>query len=157
VRVFRMIPGLENASFIHLGSVHRNTFLNAKKLLNADFSSRQFPELSFAGQITGVEGYTESAAMGLYVGLQVLRKLKNLDPLIFPVETGMGALVNYVMTSDRPSPSNINFGLLPAPVLTKEQRRHRKGRKKLKKTIVAKRAREVFEASVAPLVQEALQ
>lgn len=156
VRVFRMIPGLENASFIHLGSVHRNTFLNAKKLLNNDFSCRQFPELSFAGQITGVEGYTESAAMGLYVGFQVLRKLKNLEPLVFPVETGMGALVNYVMTSERPSPSNINFGLLPAPLLTKEQRRHRKGRKKLKKAIVAKRAREVFEQSVAPQVQEVL-
>lgn len=154
VRVFRMIPGLEEASFIHLGSVHRNTFLNARKLLNPDFSTRQFPELSFAGQITGVEGYTESAAMGLYVGFQVLRKLKGQEPLIWPVETGIGALVNYVMTSERPSPSNINFGLLPAPQLTKEQRRHRKGRKKIKKAIVAKRAREVFDATIAPLCHE---
>ena len=69
VRVFQMIPGFENASFPHLGSVHRNTFLNARKLLNHDMSSKEFPRLYFAGQITGVEGYTESAAMGLYVGV----------------------------------------------------------------------------------------
>lgn len=145
VRVFRMIPGLENASFLHLGSVHRNTFLNSAKLLNFDFSSKKFPHLSFAGQITGVEGYTESASMGLYVASQVLRKIHQLEPIEWPLETGIGALVNYVMTSVKPSPSNINFGLLPAVALTKEQRRKRKGRKKLKKELASQRARECFE------------
>ncbi len=144
IRVFRMIPGLENASFLHLGSVHRNTFLNSAKLLNFDFSSKEHPNIYFAGQITGVEGYTESASMGLYVASQVLRKIHGLGPIEWPKETGIGALVNYVMTSVKPSPSNINFGLLPAVPLTKEQRRHRKGRKKLKKQLASERAREVF-------------
>lgn len=145
VRVFRMIPGLEEASFFHLGSVHRNTFLNAKKLLNSDLSSKEFPNLYFAGQITGVEGYTESASMGLYVAWQLYRRILGKEVVDWPVETGMGALVNYIMTSDKPSPSNINFGLLPPVTLNKEQRRDRKGRKKVKKALAAQRAQEVFK------------
>lgn len=144
-RVFRLIPGLENAQFLHLGSVHRNTFLNSAKLLNFDFSSKEFPKMFFAGQISGVEGYTESAAMGLYVAFQIMRRLTGKESVRFPVETGMGALVNYVMTSSKPSPSNINFGLLPPVSLSKEQRKFRKGRKKIKKELAAKRAREVFD------------
>lgn len=142
VRVFRMIPGLENASFIHLGSCHRNSFLNARKLLNNDLSSKKHPELYFAGQITGVEGYTESASMGLYVAYQVLRRIKGEEPVAFPVETAMGALVNYIMTIEKPCPSNINFGLLPTIELTKEQRKG--DRKRIKKEIVSKRAHDVF-------------
>lgn len=145
VRVFRMIPGLENASFIHLGSCHRNSFLNARKLLDGTMASQQFPQVHFAGQITGVEGYTESAAMGLYVAHQVWRKLQGQAPLVWPIETAMGALVNYVMTVEKPTPSNINFGLLPSIELTKEQRRT-KDKKKTRKTLVAGRAREVFQA-----------
>ncbi len=145
VRVFRMIPGLENASFLHLGSVHRNTFLNSAKLLNFDLSSKQYPHLYFAGQITGVEGYTESASIGLYVASQVLRKIHHLEAIEWPKETGIGALINYVMTCEKPSPSNINFGLLPTVTLSKEQRRKRKGRKRLKKELASQRAREVFE------------
>lgn len=144
-RVFRMLPGFENAEFIHLGSVHRNTFLNSRKHLNWDMSSKDFPELYFAGQITGVEGYTESAASGLYVAQQLLRKINKTEMIKWPVETGIGALINYIMTAQRPSPSNINFGLIPPVALTKEQRRFRKGRKKLKKELVSKRAREVFD------------
>ena len=83
--------------------------------------------------------------MGLYVASQVLRKIHQLEPIEWPLETGIGALVNYVMTSVKPSPSNINFGLLPAVALTKEQRRKRKGRKKLKKELASQRARECFE------------
>ncbi len=116
-RVFRLIPGFENAEFIHLGSVHRNTYLNSAKILNFDFSCKKYPEIYLAGQITGVEGYTESAAMGQYVGLQILRKLKNLEVKPFPVNLCIGALVNYVMTWEKPTPSNINFGLLPAVIL----------------------------------------
>lgn len=145
VRVFRLIPGLEEASFIHLGSCHRNSFLNSRQLLDHSMCSKQFPALHFAGQITGVEGYTESAAMGLYVAHQVWRKLQGMTPVNWPKETAIGALVNYVMTVEKPTPSNINFGLLPSIELTKEQRRM-KDKKKTRKTLVAQRAREVFQA-----------
>ncbi|MBT3586747.1 MAG: methylenetetrahydrofolate--tRNA-(uracil(54)-C(5))-methyltransferase (FADH(2)-oxidizing) TrmFO [Halobacteriovoraceae bacterium] len=145
VRVFRKIPGFEEASFIHLGSVHRNSFLNAKKLLRRDLSSREFPQLYFAGQITGVEGYTESAAMGLYAASQIWRKISGKTPLEWPVETGIGALLNYIMTNNKPSPSNINHGLLPPVTLTKEERKNRKTRKKIKKGKVAARARLAFD------------
>ena len=148
VRVFKMIPGFENASFIHLGSVHRNSFLNSAKLLRHDLSSREFPKLSFAGQITGVEGYTESASMGLYVGLQVMRKLQGLEAISFPETTAIGALINYIMTAPKPVPSNINFGLMPTIELTKEQRKNKK-RKKLKKELASQRAKEVFDALAA--------
>lgn len=150
VRVFRMIPGLEEASFIHLGSVHRNSYLNARTLLNNDLSMKTKPNVFFAGQITGVEGYTESASMGIYAALQVFRKIQNKEPAVFPVQTGMGCLVNYIMTCQKPTPSNINFGLLPTLELTKEQRRN-KNRKKIKKELVAIKAREVFEQFLSEL------
>lgn len=143
VRVFRMIPGFENASFIHLGSVHRNSFLNAKKVFNWDLSTQKFPEIFFAGQITGVEGYTESAAVGLYVAQQILRRYANKDFIQWPVETCLGSLINYIMTADRPSPSNVNFGLMPSIALTKEQRRSR-DKKKIRKQLVSAKAQEVF-------------
>jgi methylenetetrahydrofolate--tRNA-(uracil-5-)-methyltransferase len=145
VRVFKMIPGFENASFIHLGSVHRNTFLNAKKLLNFDLSSKTMPFVSFAGQMTGVEGYTESASIGLYVAFQVWRKLSGLKSIEWPKETCIGALVNYLMTQEKPTPSNINFGLLPMIELSPEQRKSGP-RKKTRKTLVAKKAQEVFQS-----------
>ncbi len=143
LRVFRTIPGFQEASFIHLGSVHRNSFLNARKLLNFDLSAKEHPEVFFAGQITGVEGYTESASMGLYVGFQVLRKLQGKESLQWPVETAFGALVNYLMTVPKPVPSNINFGLLPTVKLNRDQRKSR-DRKKIKKQLVADKALETF-------------
>jgi methylenetetrahydrofolate--tRNA-(uracil-5-)-methyltransferase len=123
VRVFKKLPGFEKAIFNHLGSVHRNTFINSKTLLNWDMSSKKHPQVYFAGQITGVEGYTESAASGLYVAFQVLRKLKGLPGFKFSEDTGLGALIHYLMTAEKPVPSNINFGLfeaLPKKVLKKE-------------------------------------
>jgi methylenetetrahydrofolate--tRNA-(uracil-5-)-methyltransferase len=153
VRIFRKIPGFQEATFIHLGSVHRNSFLNANKLLNFDMSSKKYPQIHFAGQISGVEGYTESSAMGLYVGYQVYRKLKGLEPVQFPVETGIGCLVNYIMTCEKPVPSNINFGLLPPVTLNKEQRRDRKKRKKIKKQLAAERARSVFDGFLSEGVE----
>lgn len=150
VRVFRMIPGLEEASFIHLGSCHRNSFLNARKLLDSDLKSKKFPDVYFAGQITGVEGYTESASMGLYVAIQLLRRIKGQESIAFPVETAMGALVNYIMTIEKPCPSNINFGLLPSVEFTREMKKA--GGKKLKKELVAKRAQEVFQSFQSGLV-----
>lgn len=118
-RVFKLIPGFENAEFIHLGSVHRNTYINSAKILNFDLSCKKFPSIYLAGQITGVEGYTESAAIGLYVGLQLYRKLHQMEVKPFPVNLCIGALVNYIMTWEKPTPSNINFGLLPAVILEK--------------------------------------
>jgi methylenetetrahydrofolate--tRNA-(uracil-5-)-methyltransferase len=148
VRVFRMIPGFEEATFIHLGSCHRNSFLNARKLLDFDLKSKKFPEVYFA--ITGVEGYTESASMGLYVAFQLLRRIKGQEPVKFPVATAIGALVNYIMTIEKPCPSNINFGLLPSVELTKEQ--YKGDRKKVKKEMVAKRSQDVFQSFFSELV-----
>ncbi len=142
-RVFSMIPGFENASFIHLGSVHRNSFLNAKKLLNWDMSSQKYPNVYFAGQMTGVEGYTESASSGLYVAYNLVKKLQDKTFKQFPVETAIGALINYIMTADRPAPSNINFGLIPSVTLNKEQRKS-KLRKKIKKQLASERAMDSF-------------
>ena len=98
VRIFRMIPGLEDARFYHLGSCHRNSYLNARKLLNVDFSCKKYPSIFFAGQLTGVEGYTESAAMGLYTAIQLLEHIQGRPPVIFPAECAIGHIVNYVMT-----------------------------------------------------------
>lgn len=147
VRVFKMIPGFAEASFIHLGSVHRNSFLNSAKLLNFDLSSKKYQNLYFAGQISGVEGYTESASMGLYVASQLLNKFKGKEAVQWPVETAIGALVNYIMTAPKPVPSNINFGLLPTIKLNKEQRKSR-DRKRIKKELAAERAQEVLDQFV---------
>ena len=143
LRVFRMIPGFENATFNHLGSIHRNSFLNARKLLSDDLSCKKLPNLYFAGQITGVEGYTESASTGLYVAWQIERRIKEQQVKKWPLETGLGALVNYVMTVPKPSPSNINFGLLP-PVKLEKMRGKRSEKKKLKKEKAALRAEAVL-------------
>ncbi len=139
VRVFRKLPGFENAVFHHLGSVHRNTYLHSAQVLNSDLSSKKDDSLFFAGQISGVEGYTESAAMGLFVAHQISRRYEGLTPCVWPKELAIGALINYIMTSKKPRPSNINFGLLPSVNLTREQRRN-KFRKSIKKELVAKRA-----------------
>ncbi|MFZ8999949.1 MAG: methylenetetrahydrofolate--tRNA-(uracil(54)-C(5))-methyltransferase (FADH(2)-oxidizing) TrmFO [Bacteriovoracaceae bacterium] len=144
LRVFRKLPGFENASFNHLGSVHRNSFLNSQKLLNFDLSSKEYPNIYFAGQITGVEGYTESASMGLYVGYQILRKIKGLAPKQFPTDTGIGALVNYIMTATQARPSNINFGLLPKVDIVKKKLK-RSERKTLKKDLASQRALESMD------------
>ena len=143
-RVFSMIPGFENAQFIHLGSVHRNSYLSARTLLNWDLSSKKFENIYFAGQMTGVEGYTESASCGLYVAYNLLKKYQGVEFKKWPVETAMGALINYIMTCEKAVPSNINFGLIPTVKLTKEQRRggHKK---KIKKQIASERARNSFK------------
>ncbi|MDQ7093356.1 methylenetetrahydrofolate--tRNA-(uracil(54)-C(5))-methyltransferase (FADH(2)-oxidizing) TrmFO [Desulfosporosinus sp. PR] len=114
-RVFSLIPGLERAEFARFGVMHRNTFLNAPKVLKADFSFTGRPSLFFAGQMTGVEGYVESAASGLLAGLNAWRKTQQLDPLVFPAETTLGGLARHLEGSSSQSfqPMNINFGLLP--------------------------------------------
>lgn len=114
-RVFRLIPGLEQADFVRYGVMHRNTFLNAPRVLNADFSLKNAPFLFFAGQITGVEGYVESAASGLLAGFNAWRFLQGLPTLIFPEETALGGLARHLEGSPSQDfqPMNINFGLLP--------------------------------------------
>ncbi|MEW6616049.1 MAG: methylenetetrahydrofolate--tRNA-(uracil(54)-C(5))-methyltransferase (FADH(2)-oxidizing) TrmFO [Thermodesulfobacteriota bacterium] len=114
-RIFRMIPGLEQAEFARLGSLHRNTFINSRKLLTASLQLKKKPSVFFAGQITGVEGYVESSAMGLLAGINASRLICKLPLISPPLTTTMGALVNYITeTSDRDfQPMNINFGLLP--------------------------------------------
>ncbi|OLN29301.1 methylenetetrahydrofolate--tRNA-(uracil(54)-C(5))-methyltransferase (FADH(2)-oxidizing) TrmFO [Desulfosporosinus metallidurans] len=130
-RVFSLIPGLENAEFVRFGVMHRNTFLNAPKVLKADFSLSIKPSLFFAGQMTGVEGYVESAASGLMAGLNAWRRLKQMDTLVFPAETTLGGLARHLEGSPSQSfqPMNINFGLLPP--LTKRIRDKREKNAKI--------------------------
>ena len=115
-RVFSMIPGLGNAEFMRFGVMHRNTFINSPVLLNSDFSMREHPEISFAGQITGVEGYMESAASGLIAGIAVSRKINGLAPLELPPDTMTGALSHYVsdpFNNGNFQPMGANMGILP--------------------------------------------
>jgi methylenetetrahydrofolate--tRNA-(uracil-5-)-methyltransferase len=114
-RVFGMIPGLEKADYVRLGSVHRNTFIDSPKLLKESLQLKGRPHLFFAGQMTGVEGYMESAAMGLVAGLNALRVSSGMDAVIPPSTTAMGALIHYITHSQTIpfQPMNINFGLFP--------------------------------------------
>lgn len=114
-RVFGMIPGLEKAEFVRYGVMHKNTYLNSPQLLDADFKLRRQPRLYFAGQMTGVEGYVESAASGLMAGLQAGRTALGLPPLYFPQETAHGALAHYISNPavSNFQPMNVNFGLIP--------------------------------------------
>lgn len=114
-RVFSMIPGLENAEFMRYGVMHRNTFINSPKLLDARFSMRERPEIYFAGQMTGVEGYIESAASGILAGLNMARDVKGLPPVILPRETMLGALAAYISDPEIADfqPMGSNMGVLP--------------------------------------------
>ncbi len=113
-RVFRMIPGLENAEFVRYGVMHKNSYLNSPLLLDSDYSLRTNPHFYFAGQMTGVEGYVESAASGLAAGIYVARALAGKPRVVFPKETAMGALSHYISNPEvrHFQPMNINFGLI---------------------------------------------
>lgn len=115
-RVFSMIPGLENAQFVRYGVMHRNSFLNSPKLLNADFSFREKDNLFFAGQITGVEGYMESASSGIIAGINAVRKAEGKTPFILPDINMIGALCDYISDESVKNfqPMGANFGVLPA-------------------------------------------
>ncbi len=135
-RVFRLIPCLRNAKFVRLGSVHRNTFLQSNKLLKPTLQSRKFPKLLFAGQITGVEGYVASAATGIVAGINAARLLRGQEPLTFPKETMIGALLNYITTKEGElQPMNPVFGLLPPlpkKVRNKKERKLKMAQRALK-------------------------
>ena len=114
-RVFSMIPALHDAEFLRYGVMHRNTFLNSPKLLDRYYRLKAQPRISFAGQMTGVEGYVESAASGFLVGVETARRLRGMDPIDFPRETAIGALGLYVSNQSitQFQPMNINFGIIP--------------------------------------------
>jgi methylenetetrahydrofolate--tRNA-(uracil-5-)-methyltransferase len=115
MRIFRMIPGLERAEFPRLGQVHRNSYINAPAILLPTFQARRRRDLFFAGQISGVEGYLESAAAGLTAGLNAARLADGQPPVIFPATTALGALAHYISSADPANyqPTNIAFGLFP--------------------------------------------
>ncbi len=113
-RVLRLIPGMENAEFLQFGQIHRNTFINSPKILNEDLSTRKNPNLFFAGQITGVEGYVESVATGWLAGINAVRVLRQQPMLTAPPTSAIGALCRYVSNVETKNfqPVNITFGLL---------------------------------------------
>jgi methylenetetrahydrofolate--tRNA-(uracil-5-)-methyltransferase len=144
VRVFRSIPGLENAEFARLGGLHRNTFLNSPKVLDGQLRLKAMPRLRFAGQITGVEGYVESAAMGIMAGRMAAAERLGNSIKLPPATTAHGALINHITgghiaTTDNATqsfqPMNINFGLMPPPPETAT-----KGMKHADKALSRKRA-----------------
>jgi methylenetetrahydrofolate--tRNA-(uracil-5-)-methyltransferase len=126
-RIFRLIPGLERAEFVRYGVMHRNIFINSPLLLQPTMAMTDYPGIFFAGQITGVEGYVESAATGIIAGINACCFVHNNDPLIFPPETALGSLAQYIISADPDSfqPMNINFGLFP-PLPERVARKKRK-------------------------------
>ncbi len=127
-KVFRMIPGLENAEMLRWGSVHRNTYLNTPAVLSPHLSARDDDRLLFAGQLVGVEGYTESLACGLLCGINLARILGGAEPLLPPENTMLGSLMRYVHGADpkKFQPMNANFGLLPPlPNKVRDKRKKR--------------------------------
>ncbi len=127
-RVFRLIPGLERAEFPRLGQVHRNSYINAPAILLPTLQARRRRDLFFAGQISGVEGYLESAASGLIAGINAARLARGRSPLVFPATTALGALTHYISSAESKNyqPTNIAFGLLPPLRETIRDRRARK-------------------------------
>ena len=112
--IFRKVPGLSDARFARLGGIHRNTYINSPKLLSCDLSLLSDKRIKFAGQITGVEGYVESASIGLLSGLMMYNKLKMREQTPPPKTTAMGSLISYITRKDHVKnfqPMNINFGL----------------------------------------------
>ena len=140
-RVFSMIPALKDARFVRYGKMHRNTYLDAPRLLNRYYQLKADPRISFAGQMTGVEGYVESAASGLLVGIETARRLLGLAPLDFPQETAVGALGLYISNPSVTDfqPMNINFGIMP-PLGYRV-----KGGKRNKNAVLAQRSLELLE------------
>lgn len=139
-RIFRMIPALEKVEFLRYGSVHRNTYINSPRVLRPTCATIKDGSLFFAGQIIGVEGYLESAATGIIAGINAMRIVKGLEPIVAPEETMIGALLKYVTSADPRDfqPMNANFGLLP-PLDVKVRD------KKKKRELLAMRAIEKLE------------
>ena len=140
-RVFKTIPGLENANFARLGGLHRNTFINSPSLLNNELSLKSSPNIYFAGQITGVEGYVESSAIGLLAGLFISLLIKNKEIIFPPNETALGSLLNHVTNNanrDTFQPMNINFGLFPN--IISNDGKQKKIDKRLRRNLISQNA-----------------
>ena len=137
------IPGLENANIVRYGVMHRNTFINSPQVLNATLNTRERENLFFAGQITGVEGYTESIATGLLAGLNMARQLEGKELMKLPQETMLGALCNYISSSELKhfQPMNSNWAVVTPIELPKKERKN----KKLKNELLSKRSIEVLK------------
>ncbi len=128
MRIFRTIPGLQNAEFARLGGLHRNTFINAPQLLDRTLRLRKAPHIRFAGQITGCEGYVESAAVGLLAGRFAAAELAGAELAPPPPETALGALLGHITGGAEATsyqPMNVNFGLFP-PIEGKMKKANRK-------------------------------
>ena len=138
-RIIHLIPGLENATFVRYGVMHRNSFICSPKYLNQDYSLKNHEGLYIAGQITGVEGYVESAQSGMIAGMNMVRHLNKQEPIIFPRETVMGALSYYIThcEAEHFQPMKANFGILPDL--------ETRVKKKLRKEAYANRADEVMD------------
>ena len=113
-RVFQMIPGLENCRFAKYGRMHKNTYINAPRILKPTFQTKEFPNVFFAGQISGVEGYVESAASGIYAAINIDRYLQGLEQIVFPNTTVMGSMAQYICNANPEGfqPMNANFGIM---------------------------------------------
>lgn len=141
-RVFSMIPALHDAEYLRYGVMHRNTFLNSPALLDRYYRMKTDPRLCFAGQMTGVEGYVESAASGMLAGIELARRLRGAAPIDFPMETAIGALGLYVSNTTIADfqPMNVNFGIMP-PL-----GRRVKGGKRVKNAALAERSLALIDA-----------
>ena len=146
-RVFRMIPGLENAEFLRYGIMHRNTYLNSPGLLNNDYSMIKYPNVFFAGQMTGVEGYIESAGSGLVAGINAAARALGEEGTLFPETTMIGSMALYVQNGSMAKfvPMNANFGIV-APLGYRV-----KGGKSAKNEVIANRALEAIDAVIAEM------
>ena len=124
-RVFSMIPGLENAEFVRYGVMHRNTFINSPKLLKPTLEMIKISNIMFAGQMTGVEGYIESASSGLVAGINMYRKMVGILPIVFSSKTAHGALCRYITdaTNKNFQPMNVNFGIFPSLPIPEGQKK----------------------------------
>lgn len=143
-RIFRMVPGLSAAEFVRYGSMHRNTYVNAPQALTENLELVNMPGVYLAGQITGIEGYVESAATGLWLGLSLAAKAQEKSLPLPPQETALGALLGHLRTPAKDfQPSNINFGLMPMPL--------ERIRKKFRRQFHKDRARQAFAAWQASL------
>lgn len=138
-RIFRLIPGLEEVEFLRMGSIHRNTYVNAPEVLDEQLALKSDSRIHLAGQITGVEGYLESAACGLWLGLMLAQQVKGNELPAPPPETSMGALIGHLREKKKNfQPSNVQFGLMPAL--------KKRAPKRVRKELYGKRAMEMFDA-----------
>jgi len=151
-RIFRMIPGLENAKFLRYGQIHRNTYINAPTLLAESLQMKQFPNVLFAGQISGVEGYVESIATGQLAGMTAAALAQELDPVPPPRTTAFGSLIHYICHADARNfqPANITFDLLPPWDAPSAKPEHKKIRdKKERHRLQCERALRDFDGWLA--------